>query len=617
MTHGLQNTLEQTQELSASALTSMRFLRHRLEQASQQIADRSSYLIRAAQLLTSAIGQDCIAWVEISEQSSRITGLNMPAEGLSESIQQAITERAAEAIRTSITHVSVLSETETLNCICAPVAANRPAALVILHSGQKNTLPFAVASAELVASSIYAAECRREAGLAAIEAQEAGGLVDLLARTEAAVDHATSLHTLCCELQQMFQCVEVVIGLTPSPKEIVTFEARTERGDLTDDLRLAINAALHESMMQADVVKFPPPAGAPRHALLAHRQLASESSADTIISSPLRTEDGQPQGAIALIGRGDELNDDRASAFLRAAEPRIAATIALLARSERHGIERLAGKIQTIAADHKSRMILAGVAVVCLLMCIPLPYKVRANCELQPLNHRYVSAPFEAPLETCLVEPGDIVEPGQLLATIDGREIRMQLAEIASDRNRAAKERDMHRAKGEYGSAGVARLQMQAHQARAELLEYRGQNLEVRSPSAGVVVSGDWKKSEGVKLSMGETMFEIAPLDRMIVEVGIPEDDITHIEVGQSVTVHMDAYAGESWTGKLLRVHPAAEIRDSEHVFIGEFELENQNLRLRPGMRGKAKITTSAKPLVWNLFHKPWNAFVAWLRYSI
>ena len=204
-----------------------------------------------------------------------------------------------------------------------------------------------------------------------------------------------------------------------------------------------------------------------------------------------------------------------------------------------------------------------------------------------------------------------------MLARIDGREIRLNLAEVASDLNRSGKERDMHRAKGEYGAAEMSRLEMEAHQARAALLEHRGQNLEIRSPSSGVVVSGDWKKSEGVPLKTGETMFEIAPLGRMIVQVGIPEDDITHIKIGQTVTVRMDAYASDSWTGKLLRVHPAAEMRDNEHVFIGELELDNPDLRLRPGMRGTVKITTPARPVFWNIFHKPWNAMIAWIRYAI
>ena len=103
----------------------------------------------------------------------------------------------------------------------------------------------------------------------------------------------------------------------------------------------------------------------------------------------------------------------------------------------------------------------------------------------------------------------------------------------------------------------------------------------------------------------------------MIVEVAIPEDDITWVAAGQPVRVRLDAYGTESWDGTLRSVHPAAEMREKEHVFVGEVELQNPRLRLRPGMRGRAKVRTGSHPLLWNLFHKPVNKFIAWLRYTI
>ena len=616
---GPQGATDSTSGLSTAALTSLRFLRHRVDQAAAKSANRDTFLTAAAQSLASAIGQDCIAWVHAEGKELRVTGLNLPLEGLSETVQRSVAERAAEAMRSGLTHVSLMTDTQTLNCVAAPVVSvPSPGCLVILHSAQKQSLPFAVAAAELVAACIAAAEFRRETVAASREANDAGALVDMLARTESAGDLTAATVALCSELRQFFGCTDAILGLKPDDDELIQYSARAdENARVSDDERLALNAALHESLMQARAAKFPAPPGGPRHALLAHRQLASELSATTLVSCPLRTEDGAPHGAIILVGTEDQLESPDVLGFLEAAEPRLAATVSLLERSERKGLERVAAKARAIVTDQTSRGILAAVAGLALLMCIPLPYKVKANCELQPLNHRYVAAPFEAPLEECLVEPGDMVEPDQLLARIDGREIRLNLAEVASDRNRSGKERDMHRAKGEYGAAEMSRLEMEAHQARAALLEHRGQNLEIRSPSSGVVVSGDWKKSEGVPLKTGETMFEIAPLGRMIVQVGIPEDDITHIKIGQTVTVRMDAYASDSWTGKLLRVHPAAEMRDNEHVFIGELELDNPDLRLRPGMRGTVKITTPARPVFWNIFHKPWNAMIAWIRYAI
>ncbi len=618
MSQGLQPEHKGQEQVSAATMSSLRFLRHRLEQSITQVAGQQAFLQRAAQLLTSAIGQDCIAWAAFQGEQVQITGLNMPIEGLAETVQQAIASRSIESLRAGLTHVSQLNETQQFNCICAPVRNSpNPGALVVLHSSEKHKLPFVLSAVELVASSIASADFRSETTAANAEASQASALVDLLTRVESTSSLGTGCRALCEELQKFFGCHQVYLGLIDETDEVVRYETQSGNSPPSDEFELVVSAAMHESLMHAQPVAYPKLHDGPQHSLLAHRLLVQEVDSTHIVSAPLQTEDGIPRGAVILEGAESELGSQQTLRFLEAAGPRIAGSLALLQRAERRGLERAAMSARAIVKDHKSRAIGAAVLGGMLLLCLPLPYKVKTNCELQPLNHRYVAAPFEAPLDQCLVEPGDVVEPDALLARLDGREIRMSLSEVASDLNRSARESQMHRAKGEYGPAEMARLQKESHQARKELLEHRSDNLEIRSPCSGIVVTGDWKRSVGVPLKIGETLFEIAPLDRMIVEIAIPEEDITHVTIGQTVTIRLEAYAGDSWTGELLRVHPASEVKDGEHVFIGEVEIDNPDLRLRPGMRGHAKVTTDRHPILWNVFHKPWNAMIAWLRYSI
>ena len=216
-----------------------------------------------------------------------------------------------------------------------------------------------------------------------------------------------------------------------------------------------------------------------------------------------------------------------------------------------------------------------------------------------------------------LVEPGDLVSKSQLLAKLDGREIRWELAGVKVEKNRAAKERDGHRARQDFGQAQIAEFEMRRHDVRRQLLENRSLNLEIRSPVDGIVISGDWKKSEGIPLTLGQSLFEIAPLDDMVVEVGIPEEDIGYVHVGQTLAVSLDAVPGKTWAGTVERIHPRSETREQEHVYICEMSIDNTTNLLRPGMRGRAKISTVLRPLGWNLLHKPWNSLVMWLRYSI
>jgi len=229
------------------------------------------------------------------------------------------------------------------------------------------------------------------------------------------------------------------------------------------------------------------------------------------------------------------------------------------------------------------------------------------------LLRRFVAAPFEGKLEKSFVEPGDLVAEDQLLAQIDGREIRWELAGVSADFQRAAKQRDGHLAEHAFGEAQLSRLEMQRLELKTRLLQHRTNHLEIRSPVEGIVISGDLKKAEGVPLTVGQTLFEIAPLDRMIVEIGIPEPDIAHVGEGRAVRVVFDAYPDKQWQGVVERVHPASEIKDRRHVFIAELTLQNPFALLRPGMQGRAKITSDRHALGWNLFHKPWERLIFWL----
>ena len=182
------------------------------------------------------------------------------------------------------------------------------------------------------------------------------------------------------------------------------------------------------------------------------------------------------------------------------------------------------------------------------------------------------------------------------------------MAGVDAEQQRASKERDTNLAKQDIGAAEISRYDVERLKTRRKLLTHRSENLEIRSPINGLVITGDLKKSEGVPMKTGDRMFEIAPLDQMLVEVAIPEPDIRHITVGQEVSVTLDAFPGETLTGKLRRIHPRSEVRDESHVFIAEVELPNPQGRLRPGMKGTADIVVGQRMLGWILLHRPLEA---------
>jgi hypothetical protein len=98
----------------------------------------------------------------------------------------------------------------------------------------------------------------------------------------------------------------------------------------------------------------------------------------------------------------------------------------------------------------------------------------------------------------------------------------------------------------------------------------------------------------------------------MIVELSIPDEEVSLVEAGQVVSVRLDA-AGELPSGRLDRVHPRSELKDNENVFLGEVTLPNEDSLLRPGMKGRARVAAAPQRLGWILFHSAWNKLVNWI----
>src|SRR6185436_18970478 len=119
--------------------------------------------------------------------------------------------------------------------------------------------------------------------------------------------------------------------------------------------------------------------------------------------------------------------------------------------------------------------------------------------------------------------------------------------------------------------------------------------------------------AEGMPLEQGQTLFEVAPLGRMKVEIAVREDDFAYVRPGMKATIQLNAFPLQSFQATIDCIHPRAELREADNVFIAEIELDNPSGVLRPGMRGTAKIAADRYPLGWNLLRRPITATLAWL----
>ena len=544
-----------------------------------------------------------------------LDGVLHPVAGLPELTTKSFRESALAACQERHTRVGRIGRPPTQLLIGVPVLTSHiPEVLLTLFLAPPAAPDVLTTVVELAVATIAQFDLRASTRVLDREVADTAALVDLAARVQSANSVTAAGQVLCDEAARHLSLLQMAVAMAlPGESRCRLTAVSRSAGHVSPERRESfLEAALDECLLRGEAGIWPPLAGAARHSLATHKQLALRWNAESVISVPLRTHTGETVGAWIAVA-AHPAQAFATVGFMQAAAPLVGAALQALQRGEQGRFAQAWSRMATALRGRNGRLVVLGCLALAGMLCIPLPYSVRGGCEVHPVSLRYIAAPFDARLLHADVEPGDEVDAGQVLALLDGEEIRWELSGATAEVDRAAKERDGHLAEKEINAAQVSRLEMARMNAKATVLRQRSEQLEIRSPVDGVVISGDLRKAEGAPLTTGQTLFEIAPLEEMVLEIGIPEDDIGHVALGQTVESVLNALPDRSWTGKIERIHPRSELVDQDYVFVAEVRFLNELGLLRPGMKGRAKIETTQHPLGWNLFHKAVDQVRFWI----
>jgi len=359
-------------------------------------------------------------------------------------------------------------------------------------------------------------------------------------------------------------CSSVAIGLLRKNRmhlEAISGVTKIDKG--SDSSRNYLQT-LVESVTRNKPAVFPAKDEENNFLLQAHRQLGASVQSEAVYSQPLVLEDGTLFGALAFTGSRALLNSAQIERFNDAAAPSIANALRIVEKVKPTTIKRTKAYIKRKISIGKQVAIVGAAILFCLLMFFPITYRVRCNCVTEPVSRRFAVAPFDGQIVTGHAEAGDFVSQGEILAEMDGRTIRWELASVTAQREQSSRTR-------------------------------------------GVVLSGSLERAEAASIETGQVLFEVGPLKPMRVEIAVPGDEIAQVKAGFPVKVWIDGQEDEPIKGEIKKIHPRSEIRDAQNVFIAEIEFPNEDERLRPGMKGSVRIDGEKRSLGWSLFHKPMN----------
>jgi len=294
------------------------------------------------------------------------------------------------------------------------------------------------------------------------------------------------------------------------------------------------------------------------YALMCHKKLSEQTNDSAVATWCLIDGAGDPKAA--LLVQSESPLDRRANNLLTTSQSQLGIVLGAIERGEKNWLRKFMLTTREAFTKSRNRIILTSLAAVAALGMLPMPYMIKTTTEIQPAQKKFIYAPFDAPLKESIVEPGDIVQAGAQLARLDDRELQLELADVDAQLHRAQKQMDGFVAAHETGEAQLSRHEIEMLVARRDLLLGRVEQVVLKSPVDGIVISGDWKNSGGMPLETGQSMYEVAPLEKLSVDVFLPEDDVRYAAAGQNVTMKFDAYPFESFRGQLKLIHPASEI---------------------------------------------------------
>jgi RND family efflux transporter MFP subunit len=235
--------------------------------------------------------------------------------------------------------------------------------------------------------------------------------------------------------------------------------------------------------------------------------------------------------------------------------------------------------------------------VVAEVAVLPLWDEEEVVGNVEAAQRAVLSAKVTGVIDSLKVAPGARVVRGEILATIDAREIRARLDSAVAAQDQAKK--DFARIERLLQSGSSTRQEFEAAMTRlrtadAGLVEARTmlQYTEIAAPFDGVVTR---KLVEvGDLATPGKALLEMENSSLLRFECQIPEALVDRVQIGEELAVAIDA-AGAALTGKVSEIAPSASA--GSRTFLVKLDLPPAE-KLRAGQFGRVSVPVRERPAV-------------------
>lgn len=213
---------------------------------------------------------------------------------------------------------------------------------------------------------------------------------------------------------------------------------------------------------------------------------------------------------------------------------------------------------------------------------VPQTETYTATVESDVKNNISPNTPYR--IERVLVDVGDNVSKGQVIVTLDTSNLKQLKLQIEHQKV------EFNRTDELYKVGGASKAEWDNAKLQIDIMETQlkqmSENVQLISPIDGVVTARNY--DDGDMYGSGGPVLTIEQMNPLELIINVSEVYYKSMAKDMPVDVTLDAYEGESFSGKVTTIYPT--IDKATHTFPVEVTIANPSNKVRPGMFARATV---------------------------
>jgi RND family efflux transporter MFP subunit len=183
------------------------------------------------------------------------------------------------------------------------------------------------------------------------------------------------------------------------------------------------------------------------------------------------------------------------------------------------------------------------------------------------------------------------VEAGDVMAKLEDEELEIEVTRAKATMDRLYN--DYQRNKELYDKKLISveqfensKFEYESQKAAYELARLQVEYSQIKAPISGVVSQRLIKR--GNMVNVDQDLFKITDFDPLLAVLHVPEHEMNKLRKGQTAVINVDAIAGETFRGSVLRISPI--VNPETGTFKVTIAITDASQKLKPGMFGRVRI---------------------------